>query len=195
MAEFGSTADSGRCLSLTAGPATSRAAETRWTWPARARRSLDREARPGRRHKRSSGAQRKVRLVGSDREPPDWALPAWDTIDVVGEPARPTPTAAAIPTAAASPTVPPPGRFGLRILAVSEVTRAVREAVRGDDRLRDVWVEGEVGRVTISSMLPKHPVQAIRGGTSVRAQRWQRLARMRPSRSPCRKTLAYRPAA
>ena len=89
--------------------------------------------------------------MGSDREPPDWALPAWDTIDVVGEPARPTPTAAAIPTAAASPTVPPPGRFGLRILAVSEVTRAVREAVRGDDRLRDVWVEGEVGRVTISS--------------------------------------------
>src|SRR5438874_12997519 len=86
MAEFGSTADSGRCLSLTAGPATSRAAETRWIWPARARRSLDREARPGRRYKRSSGAQRKVRLVGSDREPPDWALPAWDTIDVVGEP-------------------------------------------------------------------------------------------------------------
>jgi len=34
---------------------------------------------------------------------------------------------------------------------VSDVTRAVREAVRSDERLRDVWVEGEVGRVTISS--------------------------------------------
>jgi exodeoxyribonuclease VII large subunit len=34
---------------------------------------------------------------------------------------------------------------------VSDVTRAVREAVRGDERLRDVWVEGEVGRVTVSS--------------------------------------------
>ncbi len=34
---------------------------------------------------------------------------------------------------------------------MSDVTRAVREAVRGDDRLRDVWVEGEVGRVTVSS--------------------------------------------
>ena len=44
-----------------------------------------------------------------------------------------------------------PGTFGLKILKVSDVTRAVREAVRGDERLRDVWVEGEVGRVTISS--------------------------------------------
>jgi exodeoxyribonuclease VII large subunit len=44
-----------------------------------------------------------------------------------------------------------PGTFGLKILNVSDVTRAVREAVRGDERLRDVWVEGEVGRVTISS--------------------------------------------
>ncbi len=43
------------------------------------------------------------------------------------------------------------GTFGLRILGVSEVTRAVRDAVRSDDRLRDVWVEGEVGRVTVSS--------------------------------------------
>ena len=34
---------------------------------------------------------------------------------------------------------------------VSEVTRAVRDAVRADPDLRDVWVEGEVGRVTISS--------------------------------------------
>jgi exodeoxyribonuclease VII large subunit len=39
----------------------------------------------------------------------------------------------------------------LRILTVSDVTRSVRDAIRGDDRLRDVWVEGEVGRVTISS--------------------------------------------
>ncbi len=39
----------------------------------------------------------------------------------------------------------------LRILQVSDVTKAVRDAVRADERLRDVWVEGEVGRVTVSS--------------------------------------------
>ncbi len=41
--------------------------------------------------------------------------------------------------------------FALRILGVSDVTRAVRDAVRADPGLRDVWVEGEVGRVTVSS--------------------------------------------
>jgi len=45
----------------------------------------------------------------------------------------------------------PSGTFGLRIYGVSEVTRAVRDAIRGDERLRDIWVEGEVGRVTVSS--------------------------------------------
>ena len=40
---------------------------------------------------------------------------------------------------------------GLRIYGVSEITRAIREAIRADERLRDLWVEGEVGRVTISS--------------------------------------------
>ena len=44
-----------------------------------------------------------------------------------------------------------PGTFGVRILAVSEVTRAIRGAVRADPRLSDLWVEGEIGRVTISS--------------------------------------------
>jgi exodeoxyribonuclease VII large subunit len=39
----------------------------------------------------------------------------------------------------------------LRILQVSEVTRAVRTAIRQDPRLVDLWVEGEIGRVTVSS--------------------------------------------
>jgi len=79
----------------------------------------------------------------TNREPPDppaWALPAWDAVETAGAKAS-----------SPSRVPPPPGTFGLTILAVSDVTRAVREAVRGDDRLRDVWVEGEVGRVTISS--------------------------------------------
>ena len=49
----------------------------------------------------------------------------------------------------AGPTAP--GTFGLRILKVSDVTRAVRTAIRQDPRLLDLWVEGEIGRVTVSS--------------------------------------------
>jgi exodeoxyribonuclease VII large subunit len=81
--------------------------------------------------------------------PPDWALPGWDTVDP-DEPvlARVTPDAQRSP-AAAGPAAP--GTFGLRILQVSEVTRAVRTAIRQDPRLVDLWVEGEVGRVTVSS--------------------------------------------
>src|ERR1044071_9890863 len=44
-----------------------------------------------------------------------------------------------------------PGTFGVRILSVGEVSRAISSTVRADERLRDLWVEGEVGRVTISS--------------------------------------------
>ena len=72
-------------------------------------------------------------------EPPDWALPSWDAPD----------TRIARPRSA--PVQTPAAWTGPQILGVSEITRAVREAVRGDDRLKDVWVEGEVGRVTVSS--------------------------------------------
>jgi exodeoxyribonuclease VII large subunit len=72
-------------------------------------------------------------------EPPDWALPSWDALDVGARPASRTGAAR------------PPGTFGLRILGVTEVTRAVRDAIREDPRLADLWVEGEVGRVTVSS--------------------------------------------
>lgn len=40
---------------------------------------------------------------------------------------------------------------GLRILAVSEAAGILGRLVRADERLRDLWVEGEVGRVTIST--------------------------------------------
>ena len=86
-------------------------------------------------------------------DPPDWALPSWDAVPAepregtaaAGQVARPT-------SPSGSPTSPgAPGTFGVRILAVSEVTRAIRGAVRSDPRLADLWVEGEIGRVTISS--------------------------------------------
>jgi exodeoxyribonuclease VII large subunit len=79
--------------------------------------------------------------------PPDWVLPGWDAVDPdepVGIPVHGGPGVAGRPPAA-------PGTFGLRILQVSEVTRAVRTAIRQDPRLVDLWVEGEIGRVTVSS--------------------------------------------
>jgi exodeoxyribonuclease VII large subunit len=92
----------------------------------------------------------------SGNEPPDWALPSWDSLPAEpgeapppppgGRPTFPTGTAAPTPATPAAP-----GTFGVRVLAVSEVTRAIRGAVRTDPRLSDLWVEGEIGRVTISS--------------------------------------------
>jgi exodeoxyribonuclease VII large subunit len=69
-------------------------------------------------------------------DPPDWALPSWDSI--VGEVGE-------------GSGRPAPGPLGVRILNVSEVTRTIRGAVRADPRLADLWVEGEIGRVTVSS--------------------------------------------
>ena len=96
-------------------------------------------------------------------EPPDWALPSWDAIPA--EPAEPVARRSAEPVARPARSLDPapgftgtgppvagaPGTFGLRILGVSEVTRAIRGAVRADPRLTDLWVEGEIGRVTVSS--------------------------------------------
>ena len=67
-------------------------------------------------------------------------LPSWDAVpDDDAEPAR------------SAHRVAPGGTFGLRVRSVTEVTRAIRDHVRADDGLRDLWVEGEVGRVTVST--------------------------------------------
>ena len=72
-------------------------------------------------------------------EPPDWLLPSWDAVP--DDPDEPR----------AGRVGAPGGAFGLRVRTVSEVSRAIREHVRSDDGLRDLWVEGEVGRVTVST--------------------------------------------
>jgi exodeoxyribonuclease VII large subunit len=88
----------------------------------------------------------------TDTDPPDWALPSWDAL-----PADPTergdlrPVGPGTPAGSSAPGTSAPGTFGVRILGVSEVTRAIRGAVRTDPRLADLWVEGEIGRVTVSS--------------------------------------------
>jgi exodeoxyribonuclease VII large subunit len=100
------------------------------------------------------------RRTAEAKGPPDWALPSWDSVPEPGvdaevrRPSRPVPATAPAPVRATEPAEAPVGgepTFDLRILGVSEVTRVIRDAVRSDPELRDVWVEGEVGRVTISS--------------------------------------------
>ena len=72
-------------------------------------------------------------------EPPDWLLPSWDSVP-------------ADPDERPSHRAPVPGgTFGLRVRTVTEVSRAIKDRIRGDDGLRDLWVEGEVGRVTVST--------------------------------------------
>jgi exodeoxyribonuclease VII large subunit len=46
---------------------------------------------------------------------------------------------------------PPAVPAGPRIHQVGEVTRLVRDSLRDHPRLRDLWVEGEVGQVTVSA--------------------------------------------
>jgi exodeoxyribonuclease VII large subunit len=40
---------------------------------------------------------------------------------------------------------------GPRVLSVGDLTRLIRDTIRGAPRLARVWVEGEVGQVTVSS--------------------------------------------
>ncbi|MEO6206919.1 MAG: exodeoxyribonuclease VII large subunit [Candidatus Limnocylindrales bacterium] len=88
-------------------------------------------------------------------EPPDWALPGWDAVTDDDAGRRPTRGRATPggPPATTSPPTPTvaAGQPGVRILGVSDVTRVIRGAIRDDPRLVDLWVEGEIGRVTVSS--------------------------------------------
>ena len=75
-------------------------------------------------------------------EPPDWLLPSWDSLPE--DPDEPVGRSSG--SARPAPAAPMP-----RVRTVSEVSRAIKERLRTDDGLRDLWVEGEVGRVTVSS--------------------------------------------
>jgi exodeoxyribonuclease VII large subunit len=125
-------------------------------------------------------------------EPPDWALPGWDHVpdDEVTHPARralnlrPAGDAPGVPAPPRRPAADQavPGAFGVRILNVSEVTRAIRGAVRAEPRLADLWVEGEIGRVTISSA--GHAYFALKDERNQLQCVWFRDDRMRSAFEP-----------
>ena len=133
-------------------------------------------------------------------EPPDWALPGWDHVGDEDAP-RLAPRTLNLRPAGDAPGLTPvrparpdtgsnasrqsgatPGAFGVRILKVSEVTRAIRGAVRAEPRLGDLWVEGEIGRVTISSA--GHAYFALKDDRSQLQCVWFRDDRMRSAFEP-----------
>ena len=65
----------------------------------------------------------------------------WDAVP--DEPAAPPPPAAPPEVAAPEPAY--------RVRTVSEVARALKDRVRSDEAMRNLWVEGEVSRYTVSS--------------------------------------------
>jgi exodeoxyribonuclease VII large subunit len=76
----------------------------------------------------------------------------------------------------------PAGTFGLQVKSVSEVTRAIRERVRADDGLRDLWVEGEIGRVTVSTA--GHAYFALKDAKAQLQCVWFRDERVRSAFQP-----------
>ena len=129
---------------------------------------------------------------GRSPEPPDWALPGWDHVADDAPPAdvprralnlRPAGEAPGVSVPPPRPaSAPTPGAFGVRVLNVSEVTRAIRGAVRAEPRLGDLWVEGEIGRVTISSA--GHAYFALKDERSQLQCVWFRDDRMRSAFEP-----------
>src|SRR5215212_11612108 len=81
-----------------------------------------------------------------------------------------------------TPVAPPPGTFGLKILSVTEVARTISATVRAEERLRDLWVEGEIGRVTISSA--GHAYFALKDDRSQLQCVWFRDDRLRSPFQP-----------
>jgi len=79
-------------------------------------------------------------------EPPPWA-------ESLTPPAG-RPSSAVAPRARQPwprPATPVPGAVASRVWSVGDVTRVIRDVVRGEPALRDLWVEGELGQVTVSA--------------------------------------------
>jgi exodeoxyribonuclease VII large subunit len=95
-------------------------------------------ARPPAEHPRSG--DRPGRATGAD---------AGATVARAGDSAAAAASGGAAATLPRAPLLEP--RVEPRILSVGDLTRLVRQTIQDTAGLRDVWVEGEVGQVTVSS--------------------------------------------
>jgi exodeoxyribonuclease VII large subunit len=64
---------------------------------------------------------------------------------------RPAPTAGVSSTPAHAPGLMPQEQLTAKIVSVGDLTKLIRSTLQEAPGLRDVWVEGEVGQVSISS--------------------------------------------
>ncbi|MDA8203512.1 MAG: exodeoxyribonuclease VII large subunit [Chloroflexi bacterium] len=79
---------------------------------------------------------------------PDMPRPATPASPPVRPPAVPGPTPKG---SLGGPVVRPGATVASRIWSVADVTRAVRDLLRAEPAFRDLWIEGEVGQVTVSA--------------------------------------------
>ncbi len=98
--------------------------------------------------------------------PRDAMLPPWDAV-ADEAPGRPTPAA---PDAA------------LRVRTVSEVARALKDRIRSDEEMRNLWVEGEVSRYTVSTA--GHAYFTLKDARAQLQCVWFRDERLRSSFQP-----------
>jgi exodeoxyribonuclease VII large subunit len=106
-----------------------------------------------------------------DDAPPDAMLPPWDAVP--DEPTGP---------GAARPPRPAPDAPAFRVRTVSEVARALRDRVRSDEAMRNLWVEGEVSRYTVSTA--GHAYFTLKDARAQLQCVWFRDERLRSSFQP-----------
>ncbi len=105
--------------------------------------------------------------MSSGHGSPDGMLSPWDAV----------PDEAAGSAASSAAWAP-----SLRVRTVSEVARALKDRIRSDDGMRNLWVEGEVSRYTVSTA--GHAYFTLKDARAQLACVWFRDERVRSSFQP-----------
>ncbi|HEY5629371.1 MAG TPA: exodeoxyribonuclease VII large subunit [Candidatus Limnocylindrales bacterium] len=111
-----------------------------------------------------------------DEGPPEAMLPPWDAV-----PDEPAGGAGSRGVPSAAPSAPDAAP-AYRVRTVSEVARALRDRVRSDEAMRNLWVEGEVSRYTVSTA--GHAYFTLKDARAQLQCVWFRDERLRSSFQP-----------